>query len=107
MGSTSIIGAFLGLNLDIRHITFAGGNMALGLYGAHFIVEPFVLFWGIIGIGLIGFMNFIVGFLLSLGVAFRSRDIPSTEVRFLFKSVWTYFKKRPFSFFIPLKDSNL
>jgi site-specific recombinase len=107
MGSTSIIGAFLGLNLDIRHITFAGGNMALGLYGAHFIVEPFVLFWGIIGIGLIGFMNFIVSFLLSLGVAFRSRDIPSTEVRFLFKSVWTYFKKRPFSFFIPLKDSNL
>nr|WP_257089930.1 site-specific recombinase [Sphingobacterium sp. E70] len=33
MGSTASIGMFLGLNLDIRHITFASGNLALGLLG--------------------------------------------------------------------------
>lgn len=36
LGSTAIIGIFLGLNLDIRHFTFASGNFALGLYGNHF-----------------------------------------------------------------------
>jgi site-specific recombinase len=103
MGSTAIIGAFLGLNLDIRHITFASGNLALGLFGVGFEISPSLLFWGIFGIAAIGFVNFIVSFLLSLGLAFRSRNIPVSEVKYLFKSVWKHFKKRPLSFFIPIK----
>jgi site-specific recombinase len=103
MGSTAIIGAFFGLNLDIRHITFASGNLALGLFGVGFEISPGLLFWGIFGIAAIGFINFIVSFLLSLGLAFRSRNIPISEVKYLFLSVWKYFKKRPLSFFIPMK----
>jgi site-specific recombinase len=103
MGSTAIIGAFLGLNLDIRHITFASGNLALGLFGVGFEVTPSLLFWGIFGIAAIGFVNFIVSFLLSLGLAFRSRNIPLSEVKYLFQSVWKHFKKRPLSFFIPMR----
>lgn len=102
MGSTSILGVFLGLNLDIRHITFASGNLALGLFGADFEITPWMLFWGIFGIGIIGFVNFIVSFLLSLGLAFRSRDIQTSEIRYLFRSVWSYFKQKPLSFFIPI-----
>ena len=60
MGSTAIIGVFFGLNLDIRHITFASGNFALGLFGSNFDVSIPTLFWGIVGIGIIGFVNFIV-----------------------------------------------
>ena len=36
MGSTFSIVSFLGLDLDIRHITFVSGNIAMGLYGTHF-----------------------------------------------------------------------
>ncbi|MFN3752623.1 recombinase [Flavobacterium sp.] len=104
LGSTASIGAFLGLNLDIRHITFASGNLALGLYGSNFFVELPTLIWGIIGIGLIGFVNFAVSFSLSLGLAFRSRNIPISELRFLFSSTWAYFKSRPLAFFFPIKD---
>lgn len=104
LGSTASIGAFLGLNLDIRHITFASGNFALGLYGSDFIVDLSTIVWGIIGIGLIGFVNFAVSFSLSLGLAFRSRNIPLSELRFLFSSTWAYFKKRPTAFFFPVKD---
>ena len=104
LGSTASIGIFLGLNLDIRHITFASGNFALGLYGANFFVDFWTIFWSIIGIGVIGFMNFIVSFLLSLGLAFRSRNIPLSELGLLRKSTWAYFKTRPSAFFFPVKD---
>lgn len=101
MGSTAPIGAFLGLNLDIRHITFVSGNLALGLYGANYIVSNELLFWGIFGIGVIGLVNFLVSFGLSLGLAFRSRNIPMYELKPIIKSVWKHFRRRPGSFFFP------
>lgn len=104
MGSTASVGAFLGLDLDIRHITFVSGNLALGLYGSGFHLTQTMLFWGIVGIGVIGFVNFIVSFSLSLGLALRSRNIPLTEIRFLNKAIWTYFQKQPAAFFFPVKE---
>ncbi len=104
LGSTASIGIFFGLNLDIRHITFASGNFALGLYGKEFMVDGWIIFWSIFGIGIIGFMNFIVSFSLSLGLAFRSRNIPISEIVLLIKSVWAHFKSHPMVFFFPLKN---
>ena len=101
MGSTGSIGLFLGLNLDIRHITFGSGNLALALYGANYEVSYWMLFWGIFGIGIIGLVNFMVSFSLSLGLAFRSRAISLFELRFVTRSIWKHFKSRPVSFFFP------
>ena len=101
MGSTGSIGLFLGLNLDIRHITFGSGNLALALYGANYEVGYWMLFWGIFGIGIIGLVNFMVSFSLSLGLAFRSRAISLFELRFVTGSIWSHFKERPLSFFFP------
>jgi site-specific recombinase len=102
MGSTASVGMFFGLNLDIRHITFASGNLALGLYGSNYSLEYGMLFWGILGVGIIGLVNFIVSFSLSLGLAFRSRDIPFSELRNINVSIWQHFKRRPLSFFFPI-----
>jgi len=104
MGSTASIGAFIGLNLDIRHITFASGNFALGLYGNDFTITSSMLIWAIIGIGLIGFINFAVSFILSLLLAFRSRKIPLKEVVLVFVANWNHFKKKPLSFFLPIRS---
>lgn len=104
MGSTASVGIFLGLDLDIRHITFASGNLGLSLYGSDFQLSTDMLFWSVIGIGVIGFMNFIVSFMLSLTLAMRSRKIPFSELKFLFASVWWYFKINPQSFFYPTKN---
>lgn len=106
MGSTASIGIFIGLNLDIRHITFASGNLALGLYGANYEVSNSMLFWGIFGIGIIGLVNFMVSFSLSLGLAFRSRAISISEVRFVVASIWNHFKSRPISFFFPTEEKS-
>lgn len=104
MGSTASVGIFLGLNLDIRHITFVSGNLAIGLFGEDFQTGWYPILMGIIGIGVIGFFNFIVSFALSLWLALRSRDIPISELKYLFHSVWLYFKHKPASFFLPMKD---
>ena len=101
LGSTSSIGKFLGLSLDIRHITFASGNLALALYGAKFQVENNMMVWGILGIVMIGLVNFLVSFGLSLGLAFRSRNIPLTELKPILTSIKQRFYKKPMSFFFP------
>lgn len=107
LGSTASLGMFFGINIDIRHITFASGNFALGLYGKEFLIDNWTIFWSIFGIGIIGFMNFIVSFGLSLGLAFRSRNIPISEVSLLNKAIWSHFKSKPLAFFIPLKRKKM
>ena len=106
MGSTGSIGLFLGLNLDIRHITFGSGNLALALYGANYAVSNSMLFWGIFGIGIIGLVNFIVSFSLSMGLAFLSRAISLIELRFVTVSIWNHFKSSPITFFFPTEKKN-
>lgn len=106
MGSTASIGVFFGLNLDIRHITFASGNLALAIYGNEFQITSWMLVLGIFGVAIIGLINFSVSFLLSLSLALRSRKIPWKELIYLFRSVWHYFKLRPMAFFFPSKKAK-
>lgn len=103
MGSVGSIGIFLGLNIDIRHITFSAGNFAMGFFGSGFTLTADMIFWAILGIGIIGFMNFIVSFMLSLTLALRSRNIAFKELRPLMSAVLTRFSIEPFSFFYPPK----
>lgn len=104
LGSTGMVGYFLGLNIDIRHITFASGNLALGIYGVDWSVTINTLLMLITGVGLIGLINFAISFTLSIVVAMRSCDIPLYQLRFLFSSVIKYFIRKPLHFFLPLTD---
>jgi site-specific recombinase len=101
MGTTASIGFFLGINIDVRHITFASGNLALALYGANYNISNELLIWGIIGIGVIGLVNFLVSFGLSMGLAFRSRNISLSELGPIAKAIWKHFKQKPGTFFFP------
>lgn len=101
MGSTASIGAFLGLNLDVRHITFAAGNLGMAVFGKNWNISPEIWLWSIIGIGVIGFTNFMVSFGLSLILAFKSRNIPAKEIRPILLSIFQEFKSKPITFFFP------
>ena len=101
MGSTASVGSFLGPDLDIRHITFVSGNIAMGLYGAAFDLDWAMWIWIFVGLVTVGFINFIVSFGLSIWVALRSRNIPTSEVFSLIRAVWLHFKKTPWSFVLP------
>lgn len=104
MGVTAPVGHFLGLDLDIRHITFSAGNFALGLYGKGFQIGIYTFSISIITIAIIGFCNFIVSFGLAMSLAFRSRKINSVEVSLIYKEIFRSFTKNPLKFFIPIKS---
>lgn len=104
LGATAPIGLFLGLDLDIRHITFAAGNFALGLYGRDFVITPYTFWISFTTVFLIGFFNFAVSFGLSMLLAFRSRKVELSEAREIFKEIFGYFIRNPFRFFFPLRS---
>lgn len=101
MGSTYYIGQLFGLPLDIRHITFAAGNFAIGIHAAGWSLPFWMIFWSILGIFLIGLVNFAVSFALSLSLAMRSRSIPFRELPAIAKAVYAHFREEPMSFFLP------
>lgn len=107
LGVTAPVGAFLGLDLDIRHITFAAGNFALGLYGADFSADSYTFWIGLVTVFLIGFFNFIVSFGLSMGLALRSRKLDSEEMKGIWKELFRSFVRNPLKFFIPPRSSEL
>ncbi|MBF1097610.1 MAG: recombinase, partial [Riemerella sp.] len=72
LGVIAPLGVFLGLDLDIRHITFSAGNFALALYGKGFDIDTYTFAISLVTIFLIGAFNFIVSFGLSMLLAFRS-----------------------------------
>ena len=85
MGATAPIGHFLGVDLDIRHITFSAGNFALGLYGKGFDVSASV-FW----------ISFITIF----------RKVTLTEFSKISKVIYKYFWRNPLRFFIPIRSQH-
>lgn len=107
LGITGPIGLFLGLDLDIRHITFAAGNVALGFYGKNFNVDSYTIGISIFTVFLIGFFNFAVSFGLSMILAFRSRKVNFGEVQEIYKEIFRYFIKNPLRFFLPIKSTTL
>ncbi|WP_226064641.1 site-specific recombinase [Kaistella polysaccharea] len=104
LGATGPIGLFLGLDLDIRHITFASGNFALGLYGADFSVSSATFWISFVTVFLIGFFNFAVSFGLSTILAFRSRQVNFGELKEIYREIFRYFMKNPLRFFLPIRS---
>ncbi|EJL69185.1 recombinase [Chryseobacterium populi] len=104
LGATAPVGLFFGLDLDIRHITFAAGNFAIGLYGKNFSVDSYAFWLSFFTVFLIGFFNFLVSFSLSMFLAFRSRKLNFGQVSEIYKEIFRYFIKHPFKFFIPLQS---
>ncbi len=104
LGVIAPLGIFLGLDLDIRHITFSAGNFALALYGKGFDIDTYTFVISVVTIFLIGAFNFIVSFGLSMLLAFRSRKVNFGELTIIYKTILKYFIKNPLRFFIPLKS---
>lgn len=104
LGATAPVGMFFGLDLDIRHITFAAGNFALGLYGKDFSVDTYTFCISFLTVFLIGFFNFLISFSLSMFLAFRSRKMNFGQVSEIYKEIFRYFTKHPLKFFFPLSS---
>lgn len=104
MGAVSILGPFFGLPLDVRHVTLSAASLtfastALIAEGesASFLPLP------VLGVLLIGTINFAVAYSLAFYVAVRARDLPRTSIRRLLRAIRFRARRRPLEFFFPRK----
>lgn len=107
LGMIPVFSKFMGLPLDVRHVTLSSGSLtlsasSLGIDGAG--LGPFLR--ACLGIAFIGLLNFGVSFALALVVALRARDVPRGERRTLPGAVLRHFIRRPFAFFYPPRGED-
>lgn len=101
LGMAGFIGKTLGIPFDIRHITISAGNTAIGFYGLDHQVPFTYLSTIVIGVLMIGFLNFLVSFGCAFYVAVKSRGIRLKDYPELLGIIRRYFFKYPADFIRP------
>lgn len=101
LGSLGTVGEILGLPLDIRHIAFASAEFGTAFESLGTTVGAQLLIAAGIGIVLIGLINFVVSFGLSMAMALESRRLTWRELRTVIRHLGTALLRRPFDWFWP------
>jgi site-specific recombinase len=102
LGMTPVIGAFLGLPFDVRHVTLSTGTLALGIGSLGFAtVGGWALFWAAIGIAVIFVLNLGVSFYLALRLAMRAQDIAPGDHLAIWRTFLRRLRECPRDFFFP------
>ena len=101
---TPIVGRFLGLPLDSRHVTLSTGSAVFGFSalpwrGTGGMASAFGATVG--GIVLIALGNFLVSFALALWVALRARALPQGRRLALLRAIGARLVRQPLSFLFP------
>ncbi len=90
LGSTGNIGEFIGIPLDIRHVTISSGYFAMSIAQGYLFSKSFILITAF-GILLIGMINIISSFMFSFIIACRSRYLRNDQIwkvlRFMFADI--------------------
>ncbi|MCZ8077129.1 MAG: site-specific recombinase [Paucibacter sp.] len=105
LGLVPALLSFIGLPIEVRHVTLSTGQLAaaVGALGFEVLQQP-AFWWCVAGIALTGVLNLGVSFYLALRVALRSRGIQLADQALLRRSIWQRFRAQPRSFFLPPKD---
>jgi site-specific recombinase len=108
LGMTPIMGKFFGLPLDVRHVTLSTGALTLSIcsLGSAAFSNP-DLFPAMLGIAIIGSLNFGVSFVLALAVALRAREVERSDRFRLIASVFATFFRSPMQFFFPQRATTV
>lgn len=106
LGTIGQLGAFFGLPIDIRHITFSSANFAFALVGLDHHISWQLALYSLSGIMLIGLVNLGVSFSLALLVALRSRRVSFGRGGKLALLILKRFRSGTRDFFFPPKDTE-
>ena len=102
LGLVPTLLAFVGVPLDVRHVTLSTGQLAAAAstLGWGTLQMP-AFWWCVASLGVIGALNLGVSFWLALRVALRSRGINVAQRRRLYAAVWQRLRHAPRSFVLP------
>jgi site-specific recombinase len=102
--------AFAGIHLEVRHVTLQSAALALASASlfAQGVLSWGDVLWGLLGIALIGVVNFTVSFALALWTALRARDFNGLNRRRLWWGILRAFNRQPGRFLLaPRTGANL
>ncbi|MFT5433887.1 MAG: site-specific recombinase [Myxococcota bacterium] len=106
LGSAGAIGAMLGLPIDIRHIAFSSSHTTLAVIHADGLQTAGHIATLLAAVLLIGIINFLVSFGMTLWVAIAARDIEGIDWRAQLRSLGRLIRSHPAQFFIPLRSQS-
>ena len=102
LGLVPAVLAFLGLPIEVRHVTLGTGQLAAAAstLGWSTLNQP-AFWWCVAGLAATGMLNLGVSFWLALRVALRSRGIGLSDRRRLHSAIWQRLRAQPRSFLLP------
>lgn len=103
LGMTPEVMKFLGIPLDIRHVTLSSGMLAAALpvLGLDFL-QTWEFWRAVTGIFFIGVLNVGVSFTLALMIAVKARGVKPPQQIAIRRAVVKHFFSHPLSFFLPI-----
>jgi len=104
LGIVPVVLHFVGVPLDVRHVTLGTGQLAAAastLGWATLQLPDF--WWSVAGLVVTGLLNLGVSFWLALKVALRSRQVTLTNRRRLYAAVGRRLRQAPMSFLLPAR----
>ena len=93
--------AFLGLPIDVRHVTLSSGMLAFAGAGLRGWFTTGWFFWALAGVATMFVLNLSVSFFLSLYTASRAYDLERRELAVLGARLLRRFAQRPMDFVLP------
>ena len=104
LGLTPALLGFVGLPLDVRHVTLSTGQLAAAVGALGWETMTTAAFWWCVPtIALVGVLNLGVSFYLAFKVALRSRGIQLADRARVRRAIWRRLWEQPRSFFLPPK----
>jgi len=93
---------FVGVPLDVRHVTLGTGQLAAAASTLGWATLQLPDFWWCVaGLAVTGLLNLGVSFWLALKVALRSRQVTLSNRRRLYAAVGQRLRSAPLSFLLP------
>jgi len=93
---------FFGLNLDVRHVTLAAGQIAAAAFTLGLpALSTSAFAWALAGLAVIGPLNLGVSFYLAFRVALASQSISGVNRHRIRLAIGQRIRTQPLSFFRP------
>lgn len=106
LGVVPVVLAFVGLPIEVRHVTLSTGQLAAAAstLGWATLQQP-AFWWCVAGLGVTGVLNLGVSFGLALMVALRSRGIGGLDRQRIMGAIFRRLRQAPRSFVLPARDT--
>jgi len=104
LGFVPALGAFLGIPLDVRHVTLSTGTLTLAAasFGRHWLYRGWFIYT-VLGVTVTFVLNLGVSFSIAASVALRAYGVSRHERLQLLRYVAMSFLRSPHSFLIPTR----